>query len=147
MLRTLKYFIKRYISKRIDSPQRKFFDETLSLEFSKKGSKTLFIGVEWYNAWLLQDSRSACFISIDPVQSNRRFGARQHICGFFPEDFPTSEQLGTFDFVVMNGVYGWGVDTQESLTNVLRAAALVLRAKGSLFFEFPVPNLIAFCNV
>lgn len=43
-------------------------------------------------------------------------------------------QRGTFDLVLFNGVYGWGMNSQKQLTETLDCISILLKPNGFLLF-------------
>ncbi|HKT17956.1 MAG TPA: methyltransferase domain-containing protein [Stellaceae bacterium] len=72
----------------------------------------LFVGCQWYTRHYEKTYfPRQTFWTIDPLRDARRYGASHHVVAplerladFFPES--------TFDLIICNGVYGWGLDSR-----------------------------------
>ncbi|MFL6575898.1 MAG: class I SAM-dependent methyltransferase [Povalibacter sp.] len=92
----------------------------------------LFIGVAWYTRHYPRNyfaGKNLWTIDIDPAAA--KHGARQHITASVT-DLQQSFAPGTFDCVMMNGVYGHGLKDAEDCEKAFAACYEVLRAGGHL---------------
>jgi len=72
----------------------------------------LFVGCQWYTRQYEKTYfPRQTFWTIEPLRDARRYGASHHVVAplesladFFPEE--------TFDLIICNGVYGWGLDSR-----------------------------------
>lgn len=83
-----------------------------------------------YPALLAHAGRRCTTIDIDP-RAARYGSAQQHIIG----DVAALHQFvaaGSVDVIICNGVYGWGLDTQDQMQRALRALQQVMRPGGEL---------------
>jgi len=96
----------------------------------------LLVGVssctEHYDEYFAR-KKSVRSIDLDPERA--RFGCRggRHIVDSV-ENIDKYFGEGELDAVLMNGVYGWGLDKEESLVKALGAVRRVLRQGGVLLF-------------
>lgn len=94
----------------------------------------LFVGVHWttrHYPSLLPGKR---FVTMDVEARAARFGnGSEHVVGDVRE---VARLLGrgSFDSVVFNGVFGWGLDDAPGLARALDGLATVLGARGELLF-------------
>lgn len=136
MLGRFTYYIQRFILKKLISPQRQHFDDILIPRYALEGKTILFIGVEWYNQKIFQKYSLVNWVSIDPSKENRKFGAKTHIRGEFPEGLSITENYEMFDVVFCNGVYGWGVNSASYLEDVMQNIASILKSNGLCIFGY-----------
>ena len=100
---------------------RKVLETELLPEIARRYSRVLFVGTSSYTYWYERLFRPGQYTTIDSDPSQAVWGAADHIMA------PTQEvgrhrPAGTFDCVVLNGVFGFG--TNDPLT--MRAVALAL---------------------
>lgn len=97
--------------------------------------KILIVGVAHYSAHYDEYfNHKQSVYSIDPDTKTARFGCKdrhfidyiQHVDQYFDD--------GTFDCVLMNGVYGHGLDKENDLQKALDKVYNVLGNKGILLF-------------
>jgi hypothetical protein len=97
-------------------------------------ARVLFIGVEWFTRQYARafEGTGTEYWTLDIDPDVRSFGAgRLHIVGSVTElDRHFSE--GFFDAVILNGVFGFGVDDVGAMNAAVAGCALVLRPKGIL---------------
>ena len=136
MFGRLTYYFQRFILKRLISEQRRYFDNILVPRYAVGGKRILFIGIEWYNRWIFHKYKAAQWVSIDPFESNRKFGAKDHLVGKFPDDINIEDNVATFDVVFCNGVYGWGVNSETGLEYVMQNITSILKPNGICIFGY-----------
>lgn len=132
----LRYYYLKYVLRRLTSKQRKFFDRELIPKYAGKRKKILFIGVEWYNAWIFKKYKSSEWVSIDPESANIPYGAKNHVHGKFPRDFNISIHENSFDVIFCNGVYGWGVNSKKDLELLMRGIHSLINPNGTCIFGY-----------
>jgi SAM-dependent methyltransferase len=99
----------------LDTVDRKVLEQTVFGYFLALPDvrSVLFVGCDWYTRHYAQAFFSSTnYWTIDPAESARRFGARQHIVAPLEEldrHFPDRY----FDLILCNGVYGYGLDTHQ----------------------------------
>jgi SAM-dependent methyltransferase len=94
----------------------------------------LFVGCDWYTRhYGRRYFGQHDFWTIEPSESARRFGARQHVIAplerldaFFPQ--------GYFDLIICNGVFGYGLDSFEQCELAFAHCYSRLREGGQLVF-------------
>lgn len=69
----------------------------------------LFVGCAWYAHRYERLLPGRDYWTIDPDPWKRRFGARRHVVAEF-ERLDAHVARGSFDLIVCNGVFGWGLD-------------------------------------
>jgi len=71
------------------------------------------------------------FLTLEPNEANRGFGASEHIVG-------TMEEMGkhipaqSLDLIICNGVFGWGLDEKENCEKAFAAAYEALKPGGEM---------------
>jgi SAM-dependent methyltransferase len=92
----------------------------------------LFVGCESYTAHYQRTHFAAHeFWTLDPNEAHRRFGARRHVVARLEElglQFPP----GTFNLIICNGVYGWGLDRLADCEAAIQQCHLCLAEGGHL---------------
>lgn len=92
------------------------------LDVGREGPHQVF-----YNAFF----RGRELWTLDRDPERRRFGARRHVCcdvADVERHFPD----GFFDLIVMNGVFGWGLDSPADIERAFEGCRSVLRPGGVL---------------
>lgn len=92
----------------------------------------LFIGCSWctrpYNRLF---ERSKTYWSIDYSPWKRRYGGRQHVTDGL-QNLRQHFEPETFDFIICNGVYGWGLNERDDVEAAFSACAECLTEDGIL---------------
>lgn len=94
----------------------------------------LFIGVAWYTRHYPRQffaDKTLWTVDLDPAA--RKHGARQHVTTSvtdLAEHFPPA----SFDCVIMNGVYGHGLNEKDACERAFAACYEVLRPGGEFLF-------------
>jgi hypothetical protein len=115
------------------SPARVVFEEAILAHYRARPATNtiLFVGCAWptadYPDWFADRE----FWTIDPDPDARRFAAHRHVvdglqnlAAHFPRD--------SFDLIVVNGVFGWGLDTREDCEAALGQCLTRLVPGGEL---------------
>ncbi len=125
-----------YLNRRIEGlPSRRFLDEAILPALVGAGCKTaLFAGVGGYNRKCLRKCRDSGMIlwTIDVDPNAARWGAvNRHIVG----DLCLLGRLmpaQTFDTIIINGVFGYGIDDIQRTEAALNAVATTMKEHGVL---------------
>lgn len=113
-------YLKRFLRRRlrvatpIDTHDRRILEQIIFPGYlaDPRIRRVLFVGCDNYTVQYGEFFASVDFWTIEPDPKKQRYGARQHVVG-------TLEQLdrlfkpGSFDLVLCNGVFGWGLNTAE----------------------------------
>lgn len=93
----------------------------------------LFVGCAWYTLHYPSLFRGKRFhtLEIDPTQAC--FGAMDHRVGSC-EELEAIFSRGQFDCIVLNGVFGFGMNTPDALDRTLRGIHYAMRPGGLLVF-------------
>jgi hypothetical protein len=111
---------------RLELPNRRVLEDTIltGLARDPQVKTVLFVGCRWYTKTYadLLEGKEFWTIEIDADQA--KFGAKNHIVDSY---LNLSQHVapGVFDAIVLNGVFGWGIDTpadtELALAETLRA--------------------------
>ena len=94
-------------------------------------AKLLFVGSETYTRTYAAAFPPGHFRTVDIDPAKAKHGTPDHIVAPI-QDVHLHVPPATFDVVVMNGVYGWGVNDRPALTAALTSIATVLKPGGKL---------------
>lgn len=117
------------------SPDRRYLERTLLPALADlRPQRVLFVGTQFYTchygAWFTSRGSEYWTMDIDPRQAAYGAGGR-HVVGSVVEadrHFPPAY----FDQVLLNGVFGWGVDTDEDRIRTLAALRRIMKDDGLL---------------
>ncbi len=96
-------------------------------------SRVLFVGVKSYNKVHEELFRGREFVTIEPDPELAQFGAKRHHVDVV-QNIAKYEAPGSFDAIFMNGILGFGVNTDQAVTDVVLASREALRLGGHLLF-------------
>jgi SAM-dependent methyltransferase len=98
-----------------------------------KISTVLFVGVEAYTwSWVrLLVRKHVRLITLDVDPRKAIWGAPHHLVGQI-QDVDRSVHPASIDVVVVNGVFGWGVDHADEMERSLQAIHRILQPSGYL---------------
>jgi hypothetical protein len=130
------YFRRYHRRRSINSPSRKFVEDSLLPSMSKlpRGTKVLFVGTRWYTSHYdkyFEDS-GINFITceIDPAASV--YGSAM---GHIKADFLTINNFvgsKTFDILAILGVFGFGINDEERFLQAIKICFELLKDNGKL---------------
>jgi len=118
---------------RLATPDRVLLEDVIVPAFLDRNDirRVLDVGVAWYTRTYPRLFRGIEYHTIDVDPAARRIAGRHHHT-LSMTDLATVYPPDTFDLVVCNGVFGWGLDTVEQVERGLEASADVLRPGGWL---------------
>jgi hypothetical protein len=113
---------------------RRYLDRELIPAVGRRGGRALFIGCRKYTkrypALLAAHGVDCWTIDIDPIAA--RWGApERHVIGDI-QDGPDHWDPSSFNTIILNGVFGFGLNTVKTQNAALRACRLLLTEGGSL---------------
>jgi len=113
---------------------RRHLDRELIPVIGRRGGKVLFIGCRKYTKHcprLLAARGLECWtIDIDPIAA--RWGApERHVIGDILDE-PNHWPASSFDTIILNGVFGFGLNSERDQDAALRACRLLLAKDGWL---------------
>ena len=135
-------FAARVLRKRFGLPtplnttDRIVMERDIFPEYARDPSikRMLFVGCGRYTAHYQQlFFPTKDFWTIEPDPGAAGFGAKQHVIAPL-EDLDRHFPPAHFDFILCNGVYGWGLDRHEQLEAAFAQCHSRLRDDGHLFF-------------
>ena len=91
----------------------------------------VFVGTDWYTHGYTRMFSRKNYTTIDPNPERACYGAEQHII----DDIGNIEQYmppGSLDVVFLNGVIGWGLNSQDEAERAFAACHRCLRKDGHL---------------
>jgi SAM-dependent methyltransferase len=118
---------------RLATPDRVMLEDVIAPEFLGRPDvrRMLDVGVAWYTRTYPRLYRGIEYhtVDVDPA-AERIAGPRHHTLSM--TKLATVYPADTFDLIVCNGVFGWGLNTADEVTRGLEACADVLRPGGWL---------------
>ena len=123
-----------HVSSFLKNEDRRVLEQVIFQYFLRREvcRDVLFVGCDWYtegyNKWF-EEKKNYWTIDVDP--SSRKYGAKQHIVDRL-QDLGRHFQVGTFDVIVCNGVFGWGLDARPDVEQAFLACYRCLRDDGVL---------------
>ncbi len=130
-LREVRYQVKTVrlsgLDFRLEVPNRRVLEDIIlpALARDQNVRRVLFVGCRWYTKIYAAMFRNAEYwtIEIDPEQA--KYGSQdRHIIDSYL-NLSRHVEPGSFDAIVLNGVFGWGIDTaaetEVALYETLRA--------------------------
>jgi hypothetical protein len=112
-------------------PPRTYMESEILPWVRQHCSSVLFVGTAPYTYHYEQGFRRGQYTTIDVHPSTAAWGARAHIVSPIQE-VDRHRARGSFDCVIMTGVFGFGVDKFDDMQATLRAVHQVLRPGGLL---------------
>ena len=112
---------------------RRFLEDEVLPWLGQHAARILFVGTAPYT-YRYEDlfaARPGQFTTIDVNPAAAVWGAPDHIVGLIQE-IGRWHPAGTFDGVVVNGVFGFGVDDPEAMRATIEAVHHVLKPGGLL---------------
>lgn len=116
------------------SPDRHFLRRAVIPALATPGCRLLMVGCRRYNAGdaaLAESCGATCWsIDIDPACARWGVPGRHRVAAV--QDLPFLFRTASFDAVLLNGVFGFGVNEAEQQRVALAACAIVLAPRGRL---------------
>lgn len=117
---------------RLELPNRRVLEDDILPVLAGNSAihKVLFVGCRWYTK-IYADAfpgKQYWTIEIDPEQA--KFGSRSHHITDSYLNLSQHVAAGTFDAIVINGVFGWGIDAPEMTEAALCETMRALRPGG-----------------
>jgi SAM-dependent methyltransferase len=103
-------------------------------------SRVLFVGCDSYTSWygqIFDEKWGFRFSTVDPDPAKARFGSSvDHVVGRLEELDAGPERLESFDLVMLNGVFNYGIDSDAQKRRGLAACRALLRRGGLLVIGY-----------
>ncbi|HTT04843.1 MAG TPA: class I SAM-dependent methyltransferase [Steroidobacteraceae bacterium] len=132
LVRTARYALGLPVP--METEDRRVLEQILFPYFGSQSDvrTVLFVGCDWYTKHYQRVFfRAQTFWTIDPAPGAARFGARQHLIAPL-ENLEEHFAPAHFDLILCNGVYGFGLDSQEQCERAFQACHSRLRTQGHL---------------
>ncbi len=120
---------------RLKSIDRELLDKEILPWFANQEDvrKVLFVGCEYYTMHYPGIFPDSEFWTIEPDPAKSKFGSKNHIVGFL-QDLESYANRESFDLIIFNGVYGWGLNNEADIEKSFIACHNCLRKDGILIF-------------
>ncbi|MDD5586305.1 MAG: class I SAM-dependent methyltransferase [Alphaproteobacteria bacterium] len=140
----IRRWIDLFVYRRIvESPDRIILQRDILPAFSALGGKLLWVGCRRYTAGyyaVLEQNGGTCrTLDFDPAVAKWGLAGRHHVADLL--DVAKLFAPGTFDAVLCNGVFGYGVDNAESQIRAFEAMAAVIKPDGWLMLGWNAHKL------
>ena len=107
---------------------------------SGKCRKVLFVGCEFYTKWyprVFEFFTDILFATVEPEPSRARFGSKNHHTVGTMETLADSPgHRSSYDLVILNGIFGFGMDTPEEKTKAFETAYELLKPGGKFLVGY-----------
>lgn len=116
------------------TPDRRLLENCILPHYAAacRPQAVLFVGTRWYTQWYEDIFDGHLYRTIDIDRRAARFGSRQgHVVGCATRT-ATHFPPASFDVVVVNGVFGWGLDQRPQVEAAVRGFFAVLKDGGEL---------------
>ncbi len=139
-LLTEKGFASRVIRKRLRLPvqlrieDRRVLEHVVFPHYCSLATvrRVLFVGCDWYTAHYERFYfANLSYWTLEPDAAHARFGATQHVVAPL-ENLGDHFQEGSFDLIICNGVYGWGLDAPDRCDTAFSQCYRALAAEGHM---------------
>jgi hypothetical protein len=125
-------------------PDRKTLEKSVFRELarSKEYQRILFVGCDWYTLHYPSLFRDKEFIPMEISPDLAQYGAPNHIidsCENISERF----EANSLDCVILNGVFGFGLNESAAIQKTFHAIHTTLRTEGLFVFGWnDLPNTV-----
>jgi SAM-dependent methyltransferase len=135
-------FAARVIRKRLKWPtplnttDRVVLEQTIFPHFISNPAirDVLFVGCDTYTAHYGREFFSKTnYMTLEPDPGQARYGARHHVAAPL-EELARHSGPNSFDLIICNGVYGWGLDTRQQCEAAFSQCYECLRVNGIMVF-------------
>jgi hypothetical protein len=127
----LVFHANRQFADFVQGPTRLYMEHEILPWVRQNCSSVLFVGTAPYTCHYEKGFRAGQYTTIDAHPSTAAWGASDHIIAPIQE-IARHRPRGHFDCVIMNGVFGFGVDSVSDMRAALLAVHEVLRPGGLL---------------
>lgn len=111
---------------------REYLEKTIFTDINEKLKPryVLSIGVYWYTVLYNLYFRDSLFLSIDIDQNKSKFAQNNFHLNCSIQDLNKIVPKSSIDLILMNGVYGYGINTTYELQNTLQTLSNFLSKNG-----------------
>lgn len=110
-----------------------------SLFLDPSVQRILFVGCHRYSSWYWRVFYLSMkkFYTVDPDPSVAQYGSlKRHFISTFQQLKERPELFGAFDLIILNGVFGYGINTEDEKKDALKTSASLLSPEGRLLIGF-----------
>jgi hypothetical protein len=103
------------------------------------GQKVLSVGTAWYTMHLPEIAKAKSWVTIDKSPAAATFGTTSDVhytVDLCQPDTDLAGYLNMFDIVIVNGVLGWGVDTQAEADVIMTKLSSYLMSGGTMLVGY-----------
>ena len=115
----------------IMSHDREILERTILPYLASTCQSVLFVGCAKYTKGYNKLFERQEYWTIDCMESRAKYGSKRHIRGDITQ-LSRHFEKNYLDVIIMNGVLGWGVDTDEEISRALEECRIVLKPGGLL---------------
>jgi SAM-dependent methyltransferase len=117
----------------MDTPDRRVLEDAIIGGLARQPgfTRVLFVGCDWYTAHYPSLWPHGVFTTIEPNPKKARHGAQRHIVDVL-QNLQRHVEPGSFDVVICNGVYGWGLNDPHDCEVAFQACIEALAHGGVL---------------
>ena len=121
------------IDLRMNSEPRAVLETAILPYFAERPEyrTVLFVGCEWYTRGYRRVFAEKDYWTLEIDPGKKRFGARQHVVDSV-ENVDRHFTRNTFDVILCNGVYGWGLNEREAADRAFNGCYECMRESGVL---------------
>lgn len=113
---------------------RRVLEDVILRRYAERPSRqrVLFVGTRWYTQRYEELLRGHCFLSMDIDPRAARHGSTQGHVTECASRAQSRYEPRSFDVIVCNGVFGWGLDERAEVEAAVRGFHRLLRDGGEL---------------
>lgn len=131
------YYRWRIGGNALKTKSRLFFEYVILNYISQLDfSNVLFIGVERYTTWYKKIFVRSRFYTLDYDSNLVKYADEKFHAICKVEDMQDYYDDGFFNLIILNGVYGWGLNKDEQLTKAIENIYCKLELNGVLIFGY-----------
>lgn len=119
----------------LQTTDRHVLEKTILPYFAARSDcrRILFVGCEWYTKHYEKIFANQEYWTIEIDPQLKEYGAENHVIDAL-QNLDSHFELNYFDLIVYNGVFGWGIDTQQAADIAFEKCFQALRPGGTLVF-------------
>ncbi len=138
--------IKLGIDTRKLRPDRKTLEKKIFPELarSEEYQRILFVGCDWYTLHYPSLFRNKEFITLEISPDLAQYGASDHVIDSC-ENIAKRFEANSLDCIILNGVFGFGLNEPAAIQKTFHAIHTTLRPGGLFVFGWnDLPNTVPF---
>lgn len=120
-------------SNELHNPDREVLEKVVLAEYAKRHDlkSVLFVGCDWYTRHYEKLFPGREYLTLDFDAWKKQFGSARHIIAGL-EDIEAHVSPASLDLIICNGVFGWGLDSNEACEKAFNGCFNALRPNGEL---------------